>query len=298
MIYESKILNVTIRRPKIHFVPDVVYAQPATTHTENFPLQMDLLIPQVGKKLPAVIFITGGGFVSANRARMPQLRMHLAEKNFVVASITYRTAPNATFPQPIEDVKSAIRFLKANAQKFIIDAEKIFLIGDSAGGYLTAFAAITNGDKIFNVGDNLEYSSEITAAVDLYGISDLTKIAADFPEEIQSQYYSAGAVVSLFVNGLPDFGGVDGGILAHPLTAERANPINYITKNSAPMLLMHGSADNVVSPAQTDLLFQALKAHGVDAERYIIPNANHADDYWQQEEIFDTITEFLARYLN
>lgn len=56
MIYESKILNVTIRRPKIHFVPDVVYAQPATSHVENFPLQMDLLIPQVSTPLPAVIF--------------------------------------------------------------------------------------------------------------------------------------------------------------------------------------------------------------------------------------------------
>ena len=55
------------------------------------------------------------------------------------------------------------------------------------------------------------------------------------------------------------------------------------------MLLMHGTADNVVSPAQTDLLFQALKNRGVEAERYLIPNANHANDYWLQEEVFDLI---------
>lgn len=298
MFYESKILNVTIRRPKINFVPDVVYAQVSMSHLKNKLLQADLFIPQAEKKLPAVIFVTGGGFVGANKARMLQLRMHLAEKNFVVASINYRTVPDALFPQQIEDVKSAVRFFKANAQRFNIDAEKIFLIGDSAGGYLAAFAAITNGDKIFNVGDNLDQSSEVLAAVDLYGLSDLTKVADDFPKETQSIYYSAGAVVSLFVNGLTDFGGVDGGILAHPLAAEKANPINYITKNSAPMLLMHGSADNVVSPAQTDLLFQALKAHGVDVERYIIPNAGHSDDFWQQAEVFDLITEFFTRYLN
>ncbi|MBQ3443415.1 MAG: alpha/beta hydrolase [Selenomonadaceae bacterium] len=297
MIYESKILNVALKRPKIHFVPDVVYAQVPTFEKPNQLLQMDLLIPQLEKRLPAIIFVTGGGFFSANRARMPQLRMHFAEKNFVVASINYRTVPNARFPQPVEDVKSAIRFLKANAQKFNIDAEKIFLIGDSAGGYLTAFAAVTNDEKIFNVGDNLNFSSKILAAVDLYGISDLTQIAATFPEEVQRLYNSAGSITSLFVNGVPAFGGVDGGILSNPLAAEKANPVNYITKNSAPMLLMHGMEDNIVSPIQTELLFQALKNHGVEAERYLVPNANHADEYWQQEEVFNLIDEFLKRYL-
>ena len=297
MTYESKILNVELRRKKIHFVPDVVYSQPSTEHSENFPLFADVLIPQTRKKLPCVIFVTGGGFVSANRARMPQLRMHLAEKNFVVASINYRTAPNSTFPAPIEDVKSAIRFFKANSQKFSIDADKICLIGDSAGGYLVTFAAVTCKEEIFNVGDNLECSSEVFAAVNLYGISDLRQIASNFPAEVQNNYYSAGGVVSLFVNGLPDFGGVDGGILAHPIAAERANPINYITKNSAPMLLMHGTADNVVSPAQTDILFQVLKARGVESERYLVKNANHADDYWFQDEILDVITDFLVRRL-
>lgn len=263
MIYESKILNVTLRRAKIHFVPDVVYAQVPTFEKPNQLLQMDLLIPLVAQKLPAVIFVTGGGLISANRARMPQLRMHLAEKNFVVASINYRTAPNSKFPQPIEDVKSAIRFLKANAQKFNVDAEKVFLIGDSAGGYLTAFAAVTNGDKIFNVGENLDCSSKIVASVDLYGIADLRAIAKLFP-------------IETFCDD-----------------AEQANPINYITKNSAPMLLMHGTADNIVPPAQTELLFQALRSHGVEAQRYLVPNANHADDYWLQAEVFELITEFL-----
>ena len=297
MNYESKILNVKLRRPKIFFVPDVVYAQVPTSEKPNHLLQMDLLIPQAAKKLPAVIFVPGGGFISSNKANKLQLRMFLAEKNFVVASINYRTAPNARFPQPVEDVKSAIRFLKANAQKFNVDAEKIFLIGSSAGGYLASFAAVTNDAKIFNVGDNLNMSSKILAAVNFYGVSDLTKVAETFPEGVQNLYNSAGSIASLLVNGVPAFGGVDGGMLAHPLAAERANPINYITKNSAPMLLMHGTEDNIVSPAQTDLLFQALKNIGVEAERYLIPGANHADDFWQQQEVFDLIADFLTAHL-
>ena len=288
---------MTIRRPKIHIVPDVVYAQVPTYERPNQLLQMDLFIPQVAQKLPAIIFVTGGGFISANRARKLQLRMFLAEKNFVVASINYRTAPNSKFPQPIEDVKSAIRFLKANAQKFNVDAEKISLIGDSAGGYFVAFAAVTNGDKIFNVGDNLHVSSEIRAAVDWYGVSDLTQIAAPFPPEVQAQFNSAGSVTSLFVNGIPGLGGIDGGILSNPQAAAKANPLNYINKNSAPMLLMHGTADKLVSPAQSDLLFQALKNNGVEAECYLIPGADHDDDHWQQIEVFDVVEEFIRRHL-
>ncbi len=295
MYFESKVLNVELKRAKIHYISDVVYSQVETFEKPVQLLQMDLLIPAVNKKLPAVIFVTGGGFISANRARMPQLRMFLAENNFVVGSINYRTAPNSKFPAPVEDLKSAIRFLKANAAKFNVDAEKVFVIGDSAGGYLTAFAAITNGDKIFNVGANLNYSSKILAAVDLYGISDPARIAENFPAEVQAAYNSPGAMASLFINGIAGFTG-EGGVLKNP-EAEKANPVNYITKNSAPMLLMHGTADNIVSPAQTDLLFQALRNGGVEAERYIVPNANHSDDYWSQEEIFKVIIEFLKKYV-
>lgn len=296
-MFESKILYVPLTRAKIHFVPDVVYAQVPTLENPHQLLQMDLLIPQVKRKLPAVIFVTGGGFISANKARMPQLRMYLAERNFVVASINYRTVPNARFPQPVEDVKSAIRFLKKNAQKFSVDAEKICVVGDSVGGYLAAFAAVTNNAEMFNVGENLDVSSEIVAAVDLYGPSDLQQIASTFPVELQNLYNSSGSVTSLFVNGVPAFGGTDGGILAHPVSAERANPINYITKNSAPMLLMHGTNDSVVSPAQTELLFKALLSQDIEAERYLVPNAGHADEHWQQENVLGVITEFLVRHV-
>ena len=297
MYFESKVLNVELKRAKIHYIPDVVYAQVETFEKPVQLLQMDLLVPSINKKMPAVIFVTGGGFISANRARMPQLRMFLAENNFVVGSINYRTAPNSKFPAPVEDVKSAIRFIKANAARFNVDAEKVFVIGDSAGGYLTAFAAVTNGDKIFNVGANLNQSSKILAAVDLYGISDPARIAENFPAEVQAAYNLPGAIASMFVNGVPYFTGTGGGILENLDAAAKANPINYITKNSAPMLLMHGTADNIVSPVQTDLLFQALKNAGVEAERYIVPNANHSDDYWSQEEVFKLILDFLKRYI-
>ena len=73
--------------------------------------------------------------------------------------------------------------------------------------------------------------------------------------------------------------------------------LKIITKKSAPMLIMHGTADSIVSPDQTDQLFQALKNAGIEAERYLIPNANHSDDYWIQDEVFDLIIDFLHSQL-
>ena len=268
MYYESKILDVKLKKSKIHFIPDIVYSQVPTFETPNKLLKMDILQPQSNEKLAAVIFVTGGGFISANRARMPQLRMKLAEENYFVASINYRTVPNSTFPAPIEDVKSAIRFIKANSEKFNVDSERISVIGDSAGGYLTAFVAITNDSRKFNVGENLQYSSKIVAAVDLYGIVDISNIS-NFPQMLQS---------------------------LDNICVEDTNSINYINKNSAPMLIMHGTADNIVSPNQTDSLFQALKDAEIDAERYLVPNANHSDDYWIQDDVFDVIVDFLNRH--
>ncbi|WP_234355026.1 prolyl oligopeptidase family serine peptidase, partial [Acidaminococcus fermentans] len=153
-------------------------------------------------------------------------------------------------------------------------------VGGSAGGYLSAFAGTTSGTRTFDKGENLQESSQVNCAVDLYGLSDLSQVGMDYSPEVQQLHKSAGATEALWVNGSPVFGGKDGGVLADPKATEAANPIAYIGKNSAPMLLMHGTADKVVSPGQTDLLYQALKAKGVPAERYEIPGAAHGGVYW------------------
>jgi acetyl esterase/lipase len=294
---ESKILNVTPSRTEISYIPDIVYSQVPSRGFQNVALQMDIMQPKNNTRKPAILFVTGGGFINANRANGLQLREKLADAGYVVASINYRVAPTATFPQPLEDVKSAIRYLKANADKFGIDKSRVGIVGGSAGGYLSAMAGTTSGTKTFDKGDNLNVDSSVRCAVDLYGISDPTKIGADFPADVQQKHQSAGATEALWVNGSPVFGGKDGGISADPAAAENANPIHYISKSSAPMLLMHGSADTVVSPSQTDLLYQALQQKGIESERYVIPNAQHGGVYWVQDNVLAVITAFFDKHL-
>ena len=294
---ESKVLNVTPTKTEVSYIPDIVYSQVPSRGFQNISLQMDILQPKTEAKKPAILFVTGGGFINANRANGLQLREKLADAGYVVASINYRVAPTATFPQPLEDVKSAIRYLKANADKFGIDARRVGIVGGSAGGYLSAMTGTTSGTNTFDKGDNLNFDSTVRCAVDLYGISDPTKIGADFPADVQKKHQSAGATEALWVNGSPVFGGKGGGILADKEAAEKANPIHYISKSSAPMLLMHGTADTVVSPSQTELLYQALQQKGIESERYVIPHAQHGGVYWVQDNVIDVITAFFNKHL-
>ena len=162
---------------------------------------------------------------------------------------------------------------------------------------MSAMTGTTSGTKTFDKGDNLNFDSTVRCAVDLYGISDPTKIGADFPADVQKKHQSAGATEALWVNGSPVFGGKDGGILADKEAAEKANPIHYISKSSAPMLLMHGTADTVVSPSQTELLYQALQQKGIESERYVIPHAQHGGVYWVQDNVIDVITAFFNKHL-
>ncbi len=293
----SRHLSVDVKTPQIKQISNVVYEQVSMRDYQNVAMKMDILQPQSNEKLPAIVYVTGGGFINANKDNDVQLRMHLAEAGYVVASIQYRVAPSARFPQPLEDVKSAIRYLKAHADRFGIDADRVGIVGASAGGYLTAMAATTSGTTTFDKGENLNVTSSVKAAVDLYGPSDLTRIGDDYSDKVKGFHKSAGSPVALWVNGSPVFGGKDGGILADKEAADFANPINHISKTSAPMLLMHGTADYVVSPSQTDLLFQALQKNNIPSQRYLVEGAAHGGIYWNQKEVQDIITDFFDQYL-
>lgn len=273
---ESHLLKVNVVTPEIRQISGVVYEQVPSRGYENVAMKMDILKPQSKTPLPAIVYVTGGGFINANKDNGIQLRMHLAEAGYVVASI---------------------RYLRANANKFNIDPDRIGIVGGSAGGYLTAMAGVTSGTTTFDKGENLDQSSSVKAAVDLYGLFDLTRIGDDYSDAVKEAHKSAGATEALWVNGSPVFGGRDGGILADPAAAKAADPMTYVGKNSAPMLLMHGTKDFVVSPSQTDLIFQALRKEGIPSDRYLVEGAAHGGVYWDQAEALSIITDFFNKYL-
>jgi acetyl esterase/lipase len=293
-------LDVKVERPIVEMISGVVYSQPTSYNYKNYPLRMDVLKPASKEPLPAVVFVPGGGLISANKDKMPQERMDIAEAGYVVASIEYRVTPQNQFPDPIVDVKSAVRFLRANAKKFGIDPNRIAVMGNSAGGYMVAMTGATNGVAEFDKGDYLEQSSNVSAVIDLYGLSDLTKIGVGYPKDVEDTHYVDAAPEALFVNGIAANappGKAGGSILSNPEKAEKANPIHYINKDTPPFLIMVGSKDIRVSPIQSELLNAALVNKGADSTFYMVKDAGHGGAKWNEKQITRIMIDFLNKNL-
>jgi acetyl esterase/lipase len=224
---------------------------------------MDVQIPTPrGKRHPLVIYVPGGGFMIAAKEQALNLRTYVADVGFVVASVQYRTMLNgATFRDSVADVKSAIRYLRANARKYDIDAGRIAVWGESAGGYIASMVGVTNGVRSFDVGNDLDQKSDVQAVVDKFGPSDVSKIAADFDPQLQASYQANNPFIP-YLEGK---------------AATAANPLTYIKPTAPPFLIFHGSQDRLISPSQTLLLHNALVAAGVRSTRYVLEGAGHGD---------------------
>ena len=253
---------------------NLVYSTP-TTNGKKVSLKLDLQVPKTAGKKPLVIYITGGGFSIDDKTANLNQRTYVADQNYVVASIEYRTVPEgATYKQTVSDVKSAVRYLRAHADKYDIDSSKVAVWGQSAGGYLASMAGVTNGDKQFISGDYLNESSDVQAVVDEFGPSDLSKVAADYDTAAQQGNYAVGNSLAQFVFGET---GKELSVKDDPFVEELSDPITYVSSSSAPFILLQGSKDQLVSPSQTLILFNALRAKGVTATRYVLTGANHGD---------------------
>ncbi|WP_416955323.1 prolyl oligopeptidase family serine peptidase [Streptomyces sp. Agncl-13] len=283
---------------------DITYASP-TTDGKKSDLKLDIQVPtSTSGKKPLVIYLTGGGFVMADRTANLNQRTYVADQGYVVASVQYRTTKDgATYKDAVADVKSAIRYLRANADKYSIDADQVAVWGQSAGGYLAAMTGATNGEKSFDVGDNLDQSSEVQGVVDEFGPADLSKLAADYDTAAQKANYAAGNSAAQWVYGP----GTKKSVANRTSEVAAADPATHISSRTAPFVIFHGSADNLVSPSETLNLHTALRAKGIDSTRYVLTGAGHGDLSftgdttaslpWSTQETMGHIVDFLGRHL-
>jgi acetyl esterase/lipase len=281
--------QITCGRTSLKTINDVIFSKPRLPNGKTADLQMDVQIPMPSMKRALVVYVTGGGFVLAAKEAALDLRTYVAEAGFVVASVQYRTlSDGANYRDSIEDIKSAIRYLRANADKFDVDPDKVAVWGESAGGYLVSMVGLTNGYKSFDVGANLNQSSAVQAVVDKFGPSDATKLAADFDAQSKAWYASPTNPVSMYM-------GAD--------AATAANPLTYVGASKPPFLFFHGTQDRIVSPTQTLILHNALSAAGSRSIRYVLEGAGHGDMSfmgdsesglpWSTEKTMDIIVDFL-----
>lgn len=290
----ARVIEVKKEQIRVDLIENIVYSQIITNGVVK-SLHMSLLVPQTNSLKPAIIYFPGGGFMSANYSKYSQMRMALAKAGFVVASVEYRVIPDE-FPALVIDAKSAVRYLRAHAKDFGIDINLIGVLGDSAGGYLAQMTALVD-DKTFDQGAYLDQDSKVQATVTIYGISNLLNIGEGFSKEVQKVHQSPAVTEALLVNGVAfrDFAGAS--IATDSKKALFASPMGHIKGKKPPFLILHGSADNLVSPIQSKQLYEALIKGGNLADYVLVKGANHGDIFWYQEEIIQLVVQWFEKNL-
>ena len=288
----ENVLNVENTAPSITQTQGLIYKQVLPGGTQ---LHMDILAPRAGKddKLPLVVYINGGGFTGSSPAGNIVQRMAFAQAGYVVASIQHRVVPLARFPEPLEDVKAAVRWLRANAATFNIDPDRLAAVGGSAGGYFATMLGVTADATEFDVGENTDQSSAVNAVIDLYGVSDLTIIGAGLSQELEEGHHSAATTEAMLVNGTAFGDNKGASVFDTPEAAAEASPFTYIDSNDPPFLIMHGDKDTLVSPVASMELYNKLREAGVPAERYVIAGSGHGGPSFDQPEVIDIMIKFL-----
>lgn len=244
---------------------------------------LDLFLPKDGNNFPLIIRIHGGAWLGGNKnGEGPQ---DYVRNGYAVASIGYRLSQHAIFPAQIQDCKAAIRFLRANAQKYNLDPNRFAAWGPSAGGHLAALVGTTGDINEFDVGENLNVSSKVQAVVDYYGPIDLLRM--DEGREPNSMFHSTpdSPESKLIGCNVPD----------NPEKAKKASPITYINKDTPPFLIVHGDKDPLVPHRQSEILEAALKKAGVPVTLYTVKGGVHGG--FKDPNVPKLTKEFFEKYL-
>ncbi|MDY0165053.1 MAG: alpha/beta hydrolase [Thermoguttaceae bacterium] len=256
---------------------DVVYGEGG-----GRPLKLDIILPQPEPEgpLPLIVFVHGGGWRGGDKAGgVGRVAPLVATGNYVGATIGYRLSGEATWPAQIHDCKAAIRWLRANAQKYHVDPERIGVWGSSAGGHLVNMLGTSGGvEQLEGSGGSPDQSSRVQCVVPFCGPTNFLaprRLEGGRPE---------GAVHHLLGGAIED----------RQEMAREASPITYVSAGDPPFLIVHGTADQTVPFEQAEMFYEALKKAGVEVTFVRIVGGSHAVG---GEEVMQRVAAFFDKHL-
>lgn len=236
--------------------------------------------------MPAILYVHGGGWTKGDKRAgagaedIPEL----VSRGYLVAAVNYRLAPQYKFPAQIEDLKCAVRFLRANAAAYGIDPDHIGAWGGSAGGHLVALLGVTDATAGFEgSGGYASQSSRVQAVVDMFGPTDLTAVFQGAAPPLMEQVF-----------GITD---------KNSDIIKRASPVTWVSSDDPPFLILHGEKDALVPLSQSEKFYDRLVATGVPATLTMVENAGHGfapaggtiDP--SRTEITGLVADFFDQYL-
>jgi acetyl esterase/lipase len=264
------------------------------------PLRLELLVPQgAASAVPVVVWIHGGGWRTGSRLPVPTRASDLCLRGYAVASVDYRLTTTALWPAQIQDVRGAVRWLRAHAAEYGLDPDRFAAWGESAGGHLAAFLAFSGGVGTVTAGSftvdlegsggNLDQSSRVQAVVDWYGPTDVLQMHF-YPTTVNHD--GSGSDESKFLGGP---------IQDRPELAATANPISYVDPDDPPLLVFHGTLDKVIPFNQSQLLVDAARAagsgSGIPARLVPVQGAGHGGSAFDKTANLQIVYGFLDSIL-
>lgn len=271
-----------LRREPIRFELDVPYAA-----TDTVRQRLDLYLPKAPatERLPVIVFIHGGGWRQGDKADgAGRLMPYVRGGDYAGVSVGYRLTSEATWPAQLHDCKAAIRWVRAHADRYGLDPERIGAWGRSAGAHLALMLGVTGDapDLEGNLGPHTGTSSRVACVVNHFGVTDLS---AGLGRKDAADRGGRDAPATLLLGGpLHD----------RPEEAKSASPVTHISPGDPPVLTAHGTADRTVPYSQAVRLDAALRQAGVPSELITIQDAGHGE---LPPVVDDRTAAFLAKHL-
>ncbi len=264
----------------VQSVEDIIYSIPYSGRN----LKLNLYRPKDKKKYPALLMIHGGGWSSGDLFLQIPMAQQIASKGYVTIPVEYRLSPEAEFPAAVHDLKTAIKWIRANAGIYNIDTAKIAVSGCSAGGLLAMMVGMTNFQPEFETRrEYSDYNSNVHAIVNIDGISDFTTDELVAVRE------------SLAKNKIPAAVKWLGGTYEHKTyTWKMASPVNHITKDSAPVFFINSSIPRF--HAGRDMVIEKLSSYDIYTEVFTLADTPHT--FWLFYPWFNSTVEKTESFLD
>ncbi len=253
----------------VRWTPDITYGKGG-----GLDLELNLARPaESGQSHPGIVIIHGGAWRAGHRRMHDELARELAKRGYVAATVSYRFCPEYVFPAQVEDVKCAVRYLRAHAAEYNLDPQRIGAIGFSAGAHLSMMlGTLDAADGLEGEGGWADQSSKVQAVVSFFGPADFI---TDFPAE-------SSRLVLEFLGGTAE---------EVPDAYRRASPLTHVDSGDAPMLLFHGTRDNLVQWSQSTAMAEALTQAGVPGRVELLIGRGHG---WMGAELMRTLEAAVA----
>ena len=251
---------------KVH--RDLEYA-----NVDGQSLKLDLYVPEkTDTKPPLLVWIHGGGWTKGSKSQFNPIFVRLTEEGYAAASIDYRLEGLTSHAKQIHDCKGAIRWLRANAEKYGYDVTHIGVGGGSAGGHLVLLLGLSSDIEELegDVGGNTDQSSQVHAVVDLFGPSALELFAAE------SERFRHNKTQELLTS---------------------ASPVTYLTKDDPPILIFHGDEDHVVPLSQSEHIHKLYQEMGLESSLHVIEGAGHGGPQFSDATRYELVKQFFARHI-